>query len=79
MTSRSACRLARERKPSCPSISSISFSDLAGLSRIVRSAADGQAVPYQLDGTIGIDAGRLGQPTFGPTLLFRGELSTRRR
>ena len=58
---------------------SISFSDLAGLSRIVRSAADGQAVPYQLDGTIGIDAGRLGQPTFGPTLLFRGDLSARRR
>ena len=58
---------------------SISFSDLAGLSRIVRSAADGQTVPYQLDGTIGIDAGRLGQPTFGPTLLFRGDLSARRR
>jgi hypothetical protein len=58
---------------------SLSFSDLAGLSRIVRSAADGQAVPYQLDGTIGIDAGRLGQPTFGPTLLFRGEFNARRR
>jgi hypothetical protein len=56
---------------------SISFSDLAGLSRIVRSAADGQAVPYQLDGTIGIEAGRLGQPTFGPMLLFRGELRGR--
>jgi hypothetical protein len=58
---------------------SISFSDLAGLSRIVRSAADGQPVPYQLDGTIGIDAGRLGQPTFGPTLLFRGDFNARRR
>jgi hypothetical protein len=58
---------------------SVSFSDLGGLSRIVRSAADGQAVPYQLDGTIGIDAGRFGQPTFGPTLLFRGELSSTRR
>ena len=58
---------------------SVSFSDLAGLSRIVRGAADGQPVPYQLDGTIGIDAGRLGQPTFGPTLLFRGDLAARRR
>lgn len=58
---------------------SVSFSDLTGLSRIVRSAADGQAVPYQLDGTIGIDAGRFGQPTFGPMLLFRGDLSARRR
>ena len=58
---------------------SISFSELAGLSRIVRSAAGGQAVPYQLDGTIGLDAGPLGQPTFGPTLLFRGEFNAIRR
>jgi len=57
---------------------SISFSELAGLARVVRSAAGGQPVTYQLDGTIGIDAGRLGQPTFGPTLLFRGELNARR-
>ena len=55
----------------------ISFSDLAGLSRVVRSAADGQPVPYQVDGTIGIDAGQLGQPTFGPAMLFRGEMSGR--
>jgi hypothetical protein len=53
---------------------SISFSDLTGLARVVRNAADGQPVPYQLDGTIGIDAGRLGQPTFGPMQLFQGEL-----
>jgi len=53
---------------------SISFSELAGLARVVRNAADGQAVPYQLDGTVGIDAGRLGQPTFGPMQLFQGEL-----
>ena len=57
---------------------SVSFSDLGGLSRVVRTAADGQPVPYQLDGTIGIDAGRLGQPIFGPTLLFRGDLGARR-
>ena len=56
---------------------SISFSELAGLARVVRNAAEGQAVPYQLDGTIGIDAGRLGQPTFGPMQLFQGELGTR--
>jgi hypothetical protein len=56
---------------------SISFSELAGLARVVRSAADGQAVPYQLDGTIGVDAGRLGQPTFGPMQLLQGELSGR--
>jgi hypothetical protein len=54
---------------------SISFSDLAGLSNVVRNAIGGQRVAYQLDGTIGIDAGALGQPRFGPVMLFRGELS----
>ena len=56
---------------------SISFSELAGLSRVVRSAAGGQSVPYQLEGTIGVDAGRLGQPTFGPMQLVAGELNGR--
>jgi len=56
---------------------SISFSELAGLARVMRSAAGGQPVPYQLDGTIGIDAGRLGQPTFGPMQLLNGELRGR--
>jgi hypothetical protein len=57
---------------------SISFSDMAGLSNVVRNALGGQSVAYQLDGTIGIDAGALGQPTFGPLMLFRGELGARR-
>jgi hypothetical protein len=29
---------------------------------------------YRLDGTIGVDAGRLGQPVFGPMTLIRGDL-----
>lgn len=57
---------------------SISFSDMAGLSNVVRNAIGGQRVGYQLDGTIGIDAGALGQPRFGPVMLFRGELGARR-
>ena len=57
---------------------SISFSDMAGLSNVVRNAIGGQRVGYQLDGTIGIDAGALGQPRFGPVMLFRGELSAGR-
>ena len=58
---------------------SISFSDIPALSRVVRTAAGGQPVGYQLDGTIGIDAGALGQPSFGPMMLFRGELNARPR
>jgi hypothetical protein len=53
---------------------SISFSDLPGLSTVVRNAIGGQRVGYQLDGTIGIEAGALGQQKFGPMMLFRGDL-----
>lgn len=54
---------------------SISFADLPGMAGILRQAVSGRPVDYQLDGTVGIDAGRFGQPTFGPMLLMRGELS----
>ena len=57
---------------------SISFADMAGLSEVVRNAIGGERVGYQLEGTIGIDAGALGQPTFGPLVLFRGELGAAR-
>ena len=54
---------------------SISFADMTGLSTVVRNAVGGQRVGYQLDGTIGIDAGALGPQRFGPVMLFRGDLS----
>lgn len=53
---------------------SISFADLPGLAGALRQVAVGGDVEYQLDGTIGIDAGQLGRPTFGPMLLTRGEM-----
>ena len=56
---------------------SISFSDLPGLADVVRRAARREAVEYRLDGTIGVDAGRLGQPVFGPMTLMRGDLAER--
>jgi len=52
----------------------ISFADLPGLANVLRRAASGQPLGYQLDGTVGVDAGRFGQPTFGPMLLVRGEI-----
>jgi hypothetical protein len=57
----------------------ISFADIPGLARAVRTAATGQPIQYELDGTVGIDAGRFGQPTFGPTRLARGDLRARTR
>ena len=52
----------------------ISFVDLPGLANVVRQAVAGRAIGFQLDGTVGVDAGRFGQPTFGPMLLVRGQI-----
>lgn len=53
---------------------SISFSDLPGLASVIRRAVDRQPLAYHLEGTIGVDAGQLGQPVFGPMTLLRGEM-----
>lgn len=56
---------------------SISFSDVPALSRTLGRLATGGSAAYQLDGTVGIDAGRFGTPTFGPMRLTTGELHVR--
>jgi hypothetical protein len=53
---------------------SLDFADLPGLASVVTRAVSGRPVGYELHGTIGVDAGRFGTPTFGPMLLVRGEL-----
>ena len=53
---------------------SFSFADLPGLAGALRRLAVGGRVAYELNGTVGVDAGRLGTPTFGPMLLTRGEM-----
>ena len=52
----------------------ISFADLPGLASVVRRAVARQPLAYSLEGTIGVDAGQLGQPTFGPMTLLTGEI-----
>jgi hypothetical protein len=54
---------------------SLSFADIPRLAGVIRQAARGQAVNFRLEGVVGIDAGRLGQPTFGPMTLFSGTLA----
>jgi late embryogenesis abundant protein len=56
----------------------VSFSDLPELADIARRAIGGSTVPYRLDGSIGVDAGSLGRPTFGPLTLLTGEMRIRR-
>jgi hypothetical protein len=53
---------------------SVSFADLPDLAASLRQLTIGGSVPYALDGTVGVDAGRLGTPTFGPMRLTTGEL-----
>jgi hypothetical protein len=53
---------------------SVSFADLPGLGAALRKLAVGGRVSYELNGTVGVDAGRLGTPSFGPMLLTSGEM-----
>jgi hypothetical protein len=65
--------LAARQETVIPIDISFSFSDLPGLGDAARRARSRQPLAYRLDGTIGVDAGPLGQPVFGPMTLLRGE------
>jgi Late embryogenesis abundant protein len=54
---------------------SLSFADLPRLADAIRGAASGRPLAYSVAGTIGVDAGALGRPTFGPMHLFSGEVN----
>jgi len=57
---------------------SVQFSDLPSLGAVGRKILARQPVGYRLDGTIGVDAGRIGQGmVFGPMTLLRGETTIR--
>ena len=56
----------------------ISFADVPGLGPVITRALSGDTLPFRLDGRVTIEAGPLGQPSFGPATLLRGEIQTRR-
>jgi hypothetical protein len=66
--------LAARQRSVVPLDLSVSFADLPGLSGALRQIAIGGAVDYDLEGTVGIDAGAFGRPTFGPMRMASGEL-----
>jgi hypothetical protein len=51
----------------------ISFSDLPNLADAVQRILARNLVAYRLDGTVTLDAGAFGQPTFGPTTWLEGQ------
>jgi LEA14-like dessication related protein len=55
----------------------VSFASVPRLANAIRQAASGGVLRYRLEGTVGVDAGRLGQPTFGPLTLLTGDLRAR--
>jgi hypothetical protein len=56
---------------------SVSFANVPRLANVIRQAASGGGMRYRLEGTIGVDAGRFGQPSFGPLTLVSGDLRAR--
>lgn len=56
----------------------IDFNDVPGLVDVAGRALTGQGVGYSLNGTVGVDAGMLGQPSFGPMTLLQGDLRVTR-
>jgi len=57
---------------------SVGFENVPRLAGILADAGLGSPLGYRLEGTIGVDAGRLGQPTFGPLTLLEGDVRVRR-
>ena len=56
----------------------VSFGDLPQLAGVVRRAAQRQPIAYEFQGTIGVNAGRLGSPVLGPMTFMRGTLNEQR-
>jgi late embryogenesis abundant protein len=52
----------------------VNFANLPGLADSIRRAVNQQPLAYRLEGTVGVDAGRLGQPVFGPMTLLSGDV-----
>lgn len=57
---------------------SISFSDLPGLADVAARLLTRSSVAYRMEGTVSVDAGAFGQPSFGPSTLLEGDLPIRR-
>lgn len=57
---------------------SVNLADVPNLAGALARAATGQQLGYELVGRVGVDAGLLGQPTFGPMTLLSGSVQVRR-
>ena len=56
----------------------IGFNEIPGLVDVATRLLTRSSVGYRLDGTITVDAGTLGRPSFGPNTLLRGDIVVQR-
>jgi hypothetical protein len=56
----------------------IGFEDVPRLAQVLARAVGGSRMDYRLDGRVGVDAGALGRPTFGPMTILEGDVRVRR-
>ena len=66
--------LVAQRDTVIPIDVTIRFSDIPGLADVASRLLTRSSVGYRLDGTVTVDAGLLGQPSFGPNTLVRGDV-----
>ena len=57
---------------------SVSVAEVPALATLLGRAVTGNPVGYELVGRVGVDAGMLGQPSFGPMTLLSGDVRVRR-
>ena len=53
---------------------SVNFRDIPGLGSAITRAITRQPIEFELEGTIGVSAGRFGEQTLGPMTLMRGTI-----
>jgi Late embryogenesis abundant protein len=70
--------LVAAQEQSVPLDLSLSFENVPRLGEVLARAALGSEVGYRLEGTLGVEAGAFGRPTFGPFTLLAGDVRVRR-
>jgi hypothetical protein len=66
--------LPPQSEESVPIDLSVDFRDVPGLGQAITRAIARQPIAFEIEGTIGVSAGRLGTQTLGPMTWLRGEL-----
>jgi hypothetical protein len=56
----------------------VSFRDAPRLAEILLRGIERSELDYRMDGRMAVDAGRLGQPVFGPMTMLSGSVQVRR-